>query len=78
MGLLIALGVIVVLALLAALVTDLRDRGRGGVRKVRMPRWLERRSRGLLMQSPINWDTSDDRLKSPREREESEHGRRNR
>ncbi|WAL66821.1 hypothetical protein ORV05_03135 [Amycolatopsis cynarae] len=64
MGLWIALGVVVVLALLAALVTDLRDRSRGGVRKVRMPSWTERRSRGLLMEQPIAWDTSDDRLKA--------------
>jgi hypothetical protein len=74
MWLLIGIGGVIVLALLAALITDLRDRdrGRGGAQKVRMPGWFERGARGLLMMSPINWDTSDDRLKSPREREEEQ------
>jgi hypothetical protein len=66
-GVWIALGVVVVLLLAAALVTDVRDRDRGGVRKVLMPRWGDRRARGLLRTSPINWDTAGDRAKSPRE-----------
>lgn len=54
-------------ALFAALVTDLRDRRRGGVQKVLMPSWFDRRARGQLRMSPIAWDASPDRLKSPRQ-----------
>jgi hypothetical protein len=70
MWFLAGIGGVIVVALLAALVTDVHDRGRGGVRKIRMPGWFDRRARGRLMMSPLNWDTSDDRLKSPRERED--------
>ncbi|GAA4667100.1 hypothetical protein [Amycolatopsis dongchuanensis] len=66
----LGLGAVVVVLLGIALVVDLRDRRRGGERKVLMPRWGDRRARGLIRMSPIAWDTSSDRLRSPREEAE--------
>ncbi|SFB63414.1 hypothetical protein SAMN05216266_1352 [Amycolatopsis marina] len=60
----------VVVALLAvAVVVDLRDRKRGGTRRILLPGWLERRGRGAMAASPIAWKAEDYRPRSPRERE---------
>lgn len=66
----LGLGVVIVLMLGAALIVDLKDRTRAGERRVRMPGWFDRRARGQLRMSPINWDTTDDRAMSPREEED--------
>lgn len=66
-GVWIGLAAVVVVLLGAALCSDLRDRGNGGVRKVRMPAWAGRRARGVLRMSPIDWGAADDRPKAPRE-----------
>ncbi|WP_116051248.1 hypothetical protein [Amycolatopsis palatopharyngis] len=70
MWFLVGIGSLVVLALTAAVVVDLRDRKRGGTRKILMPGWLERRGRGGMAANPIAWNAKDYRPKSPRERDE--------
>ncbi|WP_236789169.1 hypothetical protein [Amycolatopsis sp. GM8] len=67
----IVIGVVIVALLVAAAVVDIRDRGRGGERRIRMPRWGARRSQGALGSGPIDWDA--DPLRSPREEEGNEH-----
>ncbi|AUI59989.1 hypothetical protein [Amycolatopsis sp. BJA-103] len=64
-GIWIALGILV-LVIGVAVVTDLRDRGRGGTRKIMLPGWASRRA-GYTENDLVHGRWVE---KSPREQEE--------
>ncbi|WP_158886665.1 hypothetical protein [Amycolatopsis anabasis] len=63
------LGVFVVILGIAAVV-DLKDRARGGVRKVRLPGRMSRVHEAEMAFDPVNWDRKHYRTDPPRASED--------
>lgn len=70
LGVWIGLGAVVALMLAMALVSDVRDRGNGGTRRVLMPRWGARRTTGMMRSTPVDWGPDAETLRPPRAEDE--------